>query len=110
MKKVRIGVLGAYRGTSMINYCKRADHAEVVAICDKNPEALNAQREDAAGMNITFYDHFDQFIQHDMDAVVLANYANEHAPFAIRCLKKGLHVFSEVLPAQNMKEAFVPSR
>ena len=40
MKKVRIGVLGAYRGTSMINYCKRADHAEVVAICDKSPEAL----------------------------------------------------------------------
>ena len=105
MKKVRIGVLGAYRGTSMINYCKRADHAEVVAICDKSPEALDAQREAAAGLNITFYDHFDRFIQHDMDAVVLANYANEHAPFAIRCLEKGLHVFSEVLPAQNMKEA-----
>ena len=105
MKKVRIGVLGAYRGTSMINYCKRADHAEVVAICDKSPDALDAQREAAAGMDIAFYDHFDKFIEHDMDAVVLANYANEHAPFAIRCLKKGLHVFSEVLPVQNMKEA-----
>ncbi|MBQ3508171.1 MAG: Gfo/Idh/MocA family oxidoreductase [Clostridia bacterium] len=105
MKKVRIGVLGAYRGTSMINYCKRADHAEVVAICDKSPEALDAQRTAAEGLNITFYDHFDKFIEHDMDAVVLANYANEHAPFAIRCLKKGLHVFSEVLPVQNMKEA-----
>ena len=105
MKKVRIGVLGAYRGTSMINYCKRADHAEVVAICDKDPEALEAQREAARGMDIAFYDHFDNFIKHDMDAVVLANYANEHAPFAIRCLKRGLHVFSEVLPVQNMKEA-----
>ena len=105
MKKVRIGVLGAYRGTSMINYCKRADHAEVVAICDKSPEALDAQRANAEGLDITFYERFDDFIQHDMDAVVLANYANEHAPFAIRCLKKGLHVFSEVLPVQNMKEA-----
>ena len=105
MKKVRIGVLGAYRGTSMINYCKRADHAEVVAICDKSPEALDAQRETAKGLDITFYDRFDEFIKHDMDAVVLANYANEHAPFAIRCLKRGLHVFSEVLPVQNMKEA-----
>jgi predicted dehydrogenase len=105
MKKVRIGVLGAYRGTSMINYCKRADHAEVVAICDKDPEALEAQREAAQGLDIAFYDHFDKFIQHDMDAVVLANYANEHAPFAIRCLKRGLHVFSEVMPVQTMKEA-----
>ena len=105
MEKVRIGVLGAYRGTSMINYCKRADHAEVVAICDKDPEALEAQKEAAQGLDIAFYDRFDDFIRHDMDAVVLANYANEHAPFAIRCLKRGLHVCSEVLPVQNMKEA-----
>ena len=105
MKKVRIGVLGAYRGTSMINYCRRSTHAEVVAICDKSQEALDMQRENAAGMNIAFYDNFEDFILHDMDAVVLANYANEHAPFAIRALKRGLHVFSEVLPCQTMKEA-----
>ena len=40
-----------------------------------------------------------------MDAVVLANYANEHAPYAVRCLKRGLHVFSEVLPVATLKEA-----
>ena len=105
MKKVRIGVLGAYRGSSMINYCKRADNAELVAICDKSPEALEAQRKTADGLNITFYENFEDFIRHDMDAVVLANYANEHAPFAIRAMKLGLHVFSEVLPCQTMKEA-----
>ena len=105
MKKVRIGVLGGYRGSSMINYCKRADNAEVVAICDKLPEVLEKQRQNAEGLNITFYECFDDFIQHDMDAVVLANYANEHAPFAITALKRGLHVFSEVLPCQTMKEA-----
>lgn len=105
MKKVRIGVLGGYRGSSMINYCKRADNAEVVAICDKIPEVLEAQRQRAEGLNIAFYDNFDDFIQHDMDAVVLANYANEHVPFAIKAMKRGLHVFSEVLPCQNLKEA-----
>lgn len=105
MKKVRIGVLGAYRGTSMINYCKRADNAEVVAICDKSKVALDMQKEFAKGRDITFYDNFEDFINHDMDAVVLANYANEHAPFAIRAMKKGIHVFSEVLPVQTMKEA-----
>ena len=105
MKKVRIGVLGGYRGGSMINYCKNADNAEVVAICDKLPEVLEYRREQSQGLNIAFYDNFDEFIEHDMDAVVLANYANEHAPFAIRALDKGLHVFSEVLPCQTMKEA-----
>lgn len=105
MKKVRVGVLGGYRGTSMINYCKRADNAEIVAICDKSREVLEAQRENAEGLNLTLYDNFDEFILHDMDAVVLANYANEHAPFAIKAMKRGLHVFSEVLPCQTMKEA-----
>ena len=101
MKKVRIGVLGAYRGASMINYCKHADNAEIVAICDKSHEALDAQRDRAKGFDITFYDNFADFIKHDMDAVVLANYANEHAPFAIAAMKEGKHVFSEVLPVQT---------
>ncbi len=105
MEKVKIGVLGGYRGASMINYCKRADNAEVVAICDKNPVVLNAQKDLAKGMNIAFYENFDEFIEHDMDAVVLANYAHEHAPFAIKAMKKGIHVFSDVSPVQTMKEA-----
>jgi len=106
MKKIKIGVMGAYRGSSMIRYCKMADNAEIVAICDKWKEALDRQREQDESGTITFYDNFDSFLEHpDMDAVVLANYANEHAPFAIRALKAGKHVFSEVLPCQTMKEA-----
>lgn len=104
MEKVRVGVLGAYRGSSMINYCKKADNAELVAICDKWVPALDRQRE-VLGDRVAYYTEFEEFLQHDMDAVILANYANEHAPFAIRCLKAGKHVFSEVLPSQNMAEA-----
>jgi predicted dehydrogenase len=37
--------------------------------------------------------------------VVLANYATEHAPFAIKAMNKGLNVISEVLPCQTLKEA-----
>ena len=105
IKKVRIGVLGAYRGTSMINFCKLSDSAEVVAICDKWVEGLERQKQNLAGLDIAYYTDFEDFIKHDMDAVVLANYANEHAPFAIKCLKAGKHVFSEVSPVQTMKEA-----
>ncbi len=89
----------------MINYCKRADNASVVAICDNNPEVLQRQKERDDVDGVTFYDNFDAFIEHDMDAVVLANYAHQHAPFAIKAMKKGKHVFSEVLPVQTMKEA-----
>ena len=105
MKKIKIGVMGVYRGTSMINYCKLAENAEVVAICDKWKEGVEKQKEINKEYDITYYDNFDEFIKHDMDAVVLANYANEHAPFAIRAMREGKHVFSEVLPVQTMKEA-----
>ncbi len=105
MKKVRVGVLGAHRGRTMIDYCKQASNAEVVAVCDKAPYELDKVRRDAGDLPIAYYESFDEFIKHDMDAVVLANYANEHAPFAIRCLKAGMHVFSEVLPVQTLKEA-----
>ncbi len=105
MKKVRVGVLGAHRGRTMIQYCKQAENAEVVAVCDKAPYELEKVRREAEGLPIAYYDNFDEFILHDMDAVVLANYATEHAPFAIRCLNAGKHVFSEVLPVQTMKEA-----
>ena len=105
MKKIKIGVLGLYRGSSMIRYCLKAEHAELVAICDKWEEGIKLQQERHKDANITYYTNFDEFIKHDMDAVVLANYANEHAPFAIKAMEAGKDVISEVLPVQSMAEA-----
>lgn len=103
--KIKIGVLGGYRGTSMIKFLKDNEFASVVAICDKSEDVLNAQKAFNEGLNVKYYRDFDEMLNSDIDAVVLANYANEHAPFAIRSLKSGKHVFSEVLPVQNLKEA-----
>lgn len=105
MSKIKIGVLGLYRGSSMINYCLAADNAELVAICDKWVEGVELQKKKHPDSGIVYYTDFDEFLKHDMDIVVLANYANEHAPFAIKAMKAGKHVFSEVLPVQTMKEA-----
>ena len=103
--RLKVGVVGAGRGQSMMEYCVKFDDAELVAVCDNWKPALDRAKKAFGTDSITFYDSFDEFINHDMDAVVLANYANEHAPLAIRCLEKGLHVMSEVLPVQTMKEA-----
>lgn len=105
MRKVRVGVIGVNRGEYLINYCRHASHAEIVAICDKLEYLLEEQKKKNAGLPITYYTDYDEFLKHDMDAVVLANYATEHAPFAVKALKAGKHVFSEVLPVQTMKEA-----
>lgn len=99
-RKVKIGVLGGGRGHSMMDYCAIADNAELVAICDWDEPTLKRHE----GKNVALYSNFEDFIQHDMDAVVLANYANEHAPYAVKALNAGKHVISEVLPFQNFKE------
>ena len=107
-EKLRIGVFGAYRGMTMIRVLLDHPDATLVAICDKFVPALEKAKKaaDEAGLkNLALYENFEDFFKHDMDAVVLANYANEHAPYAIRLLKSGRHVLSEVLPCQNMAEA-----
>ncbi len=105
MKKIRVGVIGARRGESMIDYCRKAGNAEIVAICEKRQDLIDEQKIKNAELNVAYYKDYDEFLLHDMDAVVLANYANEHAPYAIKALKSGKHVYSEVLPCQTMKEA-----
>lgn len=106
-RKIKVGVFGARRGMTMINVLANHPDAELVAICDK-AEYLQKKCEKIAreaNSKITLYSDFEQFFNHDMDAVVLANYANQHAPYAIRFLLSGRHVLSEVLPVQTLSEA-----
>ena len=63
MKKIKIGVMGAYRGSSMINYCATADNATVVAICDKWEDGLATQKELHKDLDIAYYNNFDYFIR-----------------------------------------------
>ncbi len=102
--KVRIGVVGGHRGESMIDYARKADNAVLVAICDFNEDVLEKQRE-ICGKDVTYYTDFEDFLKHPMDAVVLANYATEHTPLAIKALNAGKHVLSECLPSQTLAEA-----
>ncbi len=103
MSKVKVGVFGGYRGFTMINQLIANPDAELVAVCDKYEPVLDkvAKRAEEVGIKVELYTSFEDFLAHDMDAVVLANYANEHATYAVRCLEAGKHVMSEVLPAET---------
>lgn len=107
MAKIKIGVFGAYRGMTMIHQLIGNPDAELVAVCDKYKPLLDdcAKLADEYGIKIALYERFDDFFQHDMDAVVMANYAHEHAKFAIPLLESGRHIMSEVLTCANLAEA-----
>ena len=103
MKKVKIGVFGGGRGAVMVEQLLNHPDAELVAVCDKYEPILEKCRATAEkfGTKIDTYTSFDEFIKHDMDGVVLANYATEHAVYAVKCLEAGKHVMSEVLPGET---------
>lgn len=107
-KRLKIGVFGGGRGAALIQVLLYHPNAELVAVCDKYEPLLNKVKEKAieVNANVTLYQHFDEFIRHPgMDAVVLANYATEHAIYAIRCMEAGKHVLSECLPCETMAQA-----
>ncbi|MHB1153045.1 MAG: Gfo/Idh/MocA family protein [Eubacteriales bacterium] len=107
MSKIKIGVFGAHRGMTMIHQLIGNPYAELVAVCDKYKPVLDqcAKLADEVGIKIELYERFDDFFNCDMEAVVMANYAHEHAKFAIGLLESGRHIMSEVLTCANLAEA-----
>ena len=102
MKKIKIGVFGAGRGIDIAeNFLLLG--CEIAAVCDFNEKRLKAGLEELK-IDVPAFDNFDDFIEQDMDAVILANYFHEHAPYAIKCFEKGLHVFSECISNGTMAE------
>ena len=103
MKKIRLGVFGTRRGMDF-----RRDFlalgCEFVALCDHRRHVLEDANNQLGG-NVAMYDKFEDFIEHDMDAVIIANNFHEHVPYVIECFKRNLHVFCECTAAGTMAEA-----
>jgi len=99
-KPVRVGVVGAFRGHSLAQGAASAG-MELVAICDIWKERLKRVGKE---LGVATYTKFEKFLEHDMDAVILANFFHEHAPFAVKALDAGLHVMSETSACKTLAE------
>ena len=102
MEKIRVGVFGVGRGMDLAKSFMLLG-AEIVAICDNHKERRESAKK-KMDESVAVYENFDDFIEHPMDAVILANNFYQHAPYAIRCFEKNIHVFSECISNGTMKE------
>jgi len=100
-QEIRLGVVGAWRGAS---FAAAAEHAgmKLVALCDTWEARLQQVGERYPG--VALYRDYGDFLNHDMDAVALANFFHEHAPFAAQALRAGKHVLSEVIACSTLAE------
>lgn len=102
MKNIKLGVFGVGRGMAIAkNFMLNG--AEVVAICDFHKERLEAAKTQLDG-SVKAFDNFDDMLDAGVDAIILANFFHEHAPYAIKCLERGIHVFSECISNGTMGE------
>lgn len=93
-RKPRLGFAGlGWIGGNRLASIARADAAEVVAIVDPATEMLDAAAQyapTAARLNT-----FDELLDVDLDAVVIATPSAQHAEQSIAALRRGLAVFCQ---------------
>ncbi len=107
-RPIRLGILGvgatmrySARGYVLARNAGTDADIQVTAVCDADEAKA---RRAATELGATAYIDFDRFLEHDMEAVLLANYFHEHAPYAIRALRSGKHVLSETTACFTLGE------
>ena len=103
MAPLRVGVLGLRRGMTFARQFDALPDAQTVAVCDRNPAQQQAGESTFAGRAQVF-DNYADMLAADLDAVVVASPAPDHAEHCCMALHAGKHVLSEV-PADVTMEA-----
>ncbi len=99
-KAIRVGVLGLRRGASLARLAQQAG-VQVVAVCERDDRRLH---EAATALGVAGYRDVEPFLDHAMDAVIVVNDFDQHAPVAIQALDRGVSVLSETAACRTIGE------
>ena len=102
---VKIGVAGAYGafGLKHLEALANISAAEVVAVFGPNEQKIKAL---AAKQNIpNAVTDFDEFLDQDIDAVVLSTPTQMHCEQSVKSMRAGKHTFAEIPMADSLADA-----
>jgi len=104
--RVRLGVIGlGGRGRYFARAYDQHPEAELVAVADPNPQALDKVR----GLyqdRIDYYTDLDEFLsREDMDSVVITTPDHAHRDNAVQCFEYGKNVLLEKPIAQSVEDS-----
>ena len=104
MKTWKVGIVGLSRGRGFVNVFSAHPRVEVAAVCDIDAEKL-AQVGDAFGLGDDCrYEAFDDFLNAEMDIVMIATPIPFHAEQTIQSVESGRHVLCEQTVAYTIEE------
>ncbi len=110
ISRLKIGCIGASgRAGTLARRCMQDPNAQLVAICDINPERLVSAEtafKQSFGIELqTFADYHEMLEDPSLDVVVVATPDWLHHEMAIAAFKAGKHVFLEKPVGINFKQA-----
>lgn len=99
---LKVGIVGGRGLSTVAGFKNRPELCEVTAICDLDDEVLDRAVE---RYNIPHrYRIYEDMLESDIDAVVIATPMQCHVPMAIQALESGRHVLSEVTAGVTIDE------
>jgi predicted dehydrogenase len=102
---VKFGVIGyGYWGPNVVRNLDRLEETEVVAVCDKSPEARRKVAKSYPGILVTS-DPAELMSSPDIDAIAVVTPVWTHYELAKAALQNGKHVFVEKPFASNAAQA-----
>lgn len=107
---VKIGVAGAYGafGLKHLEALANISAAEVVAVFGPNEKKIKAL---AAEQNIpNAATDFDEFLDQDIDAVILSTPTQMHCEQSVKSMRAGKHTFAEIPMADSLADAITMDR
>ncbi|MEC8841532.1 MAG: Gfo/Idh/MocA family oxidoreductase, partial [Candidatus Poribacteria bacterium] len=102
-EELKIGIVGANRGSSFMVPFTAISETKITAICDLNEDVLEETGE-KFGIEQRFTQYEEMLDQ--IDVVVLATPENLHVPQSILALEAGKHVISEVTAAVSIGQCY----
>ena len=95
-RKARVAVIGVgwWSTTAHIPALQQNPDAELVALCDRSPEAL-ARATAAFGSMATYTDILEMLAAEKLDGAIVATNHTSHYELVKACLEAGLHVLVE---------------
>lgn len=105
MKKIKVGIAGT-RGLSTLLGLQNIEDVQIAAMCDLDEQHLKDAVARIGDDSIKTYRVFDDMIESDIDAVIIATPMQCHVPQAIAAMEAGKHVMCEVTAGVTMDELF----
>lgn len=108
MEKVKLGFVGLNRGMYLLRDAQKLKNVEISAVCDlreeKRNEAISFLHDNGVEKVLAF-ENFDELLESDIDAVIIATDVTLHTAMSVEALNAGKHVLSEIPAINSLEEA-----